>query len=521
MLKQISNISCFWSQNTPVHYNPSFPDNMRYSMVIHKGKRYVTHTSLHHSESALITLTTNHFLIIFLLILLLYTVFAIWGFTVLAIVFLSLITFLYFSDLFFNLFLIIRSFTKRSEIVITKEEINSYEKYDWPMYTIFCPLYKEASILPQFVDSIKNIDYPKEKLEVLLLLEEDDMQTIETAQKMDLPEYFKILIVPHSFPKTKPKAVNYGLSMASGKYAVIFDAEDIPDPDQLKKSVIAFNKVDKKVICLQAKLNFYNTKQNLLTRLFTAEYSMWFDLILPGLQSINAPIPLGGTSNHFIVDKLNELKGWDPFNVTEDCDLGIRIWRKRYKTEIFDSTTWEEANSKIGNWFRQRSRWIKGYIQTFLVHYKKPLTFILENFNMHIFSFNLVVLGKVVSIFINPFMWLITILYFIFRSQIGEQIEQIFPPFIYYIALISLILGNFLYIYCMVLGLAKREYWDLIPFFVLIPIYWLMMSMAAWIALYQLIIKPHYWEKTIHGLHLNKKLKINHNFDFKKPNYNI
>lgn len=362
------------------------------------------------------------------------------------------------------------------------------------------------------MNSIKNLDYPKEKLEVLLLLEEDDKETIQAAESMSLPNYFKIVVVPHSFPKTKPKAVNYGLSMATGKYAVIYDAEDMPEPDQLKKAVIAFSKVDNKVICLQAKLNFYNARQNVLTRLFTAEYSLWFDLILTGLQSINAPIPLGGTSNHFKVDRLNELKGWDPFNVTEDCDLGIRLWKKGYKTSVIDSTTWEEANSRTGNWLRQRSRWIKGYIQTFLVHYKKPITLFRENMNFHIVSFNLIVLGKVISVFVNPVMWFITVLYFVARSQLGTSIEQLFPSFIFYVAVVSLVFGNFLYVYYMILGLAKRSYWDLILLFPLIPFYWLMMSIAAWRALYQLVVKPHYWEKTTHGLHLGKKIAFNYNF---------
>jgi len=164
---------------------------------------------------------------------------------------------------------------------------------------------------------------------------------------------------------------------------------------------------------LQAKLNYFNPRQNLLTKLFTAEYSLWFDMILPGLQSIETFIPLGGTSNHFRRKDLLELKGWDPFNVTEDCDLGIRIFKEKKKTAIIDSVTLEEANSDLGNWLRQRSRWIKGYIQTYLVAMRHPVSFFREH-GIHALIFQLLVGGKTAFVFINPLLWLATISYFVF-----------------------------------------------------------------------------------------------------------
>ncbi len=182
------------------------------------------------------------------------------------------------------------------------------------------------------------------------------------------------MIVPDTFPRTKPKACNVGLLNAKGEYLVIYDAEDIPDTDQLKKSVIAFRKLDNPlIICLQAKLNYYNPRQNLLTRWFTSEYSMWFDLYLPGLDGLNAPIPLGGTSNHFRVDALKKIGGWDPYNVAEDCDLGIRLFREGYRTRVLDSTTWEEANSRLENWLRQRSRWVKGIYSDMVCSHEKAI----------------------------------------------------------------------------------------------------------------------------------------------------
>ncbi|MGH7203926.1 MAG: glycosyltransferase family 2 protein, partial [Candidatus Levyibacteriota bacterium] len=332
-----------------------------------------------------------------------------------------------------------------------------------------------------------------------------DKETIDQVATFNLPSYFEVVIVPHSFPKTKPKACNYGLTKATWEYAVIYDAEDAPDPLQLKKSVIAFAKARRNTICVQAKLNFYNPQQNFLTRVFTAEYSLWFDLVLTGLQSIGAPIPLGGTSNHFKTKDLHKLKGWDSFNVTEDADLGIRLVKAGYTTAIVDSQTLEEANSSLMNWFAQRSRWIKGYMQTYLVHTRNLKTFLPRNKRAHLVTFQLVIGGKVLSLFINPLMWLITLTYFILRPFVGDFIESFFPTPVLYMGVFSLVVGNFLYLYYYMIGCAKHGHYDLIQYVFLVPLYWLTMSIASWIALYQLIVKPHHWSKTKHGLHLKFK----------------
>ena len=320
---------------------------------------------------------------------------------------------------------------------------------------------------------------------------------------MGLPPHFEIMVVPDSLPKTKPKACNYGLRRARGEYVVIFDAEDIPEPLQLKKAVLAFEQAPPEIGCIQAKLNFYNPRQNLITRIFTAEYSLWFDLILVGLQSINAPIPLGGTSNHFRTGILRNLHGWDAFNVTEDADLGMRLVKRGYRTAILDSVTYEEANSQPVNWFWQRTRWIKGYIQTYIVHTRDRHAFRATN-RTHGIIFQSVIGGKVISLFVNPLMWLLTILYFAMHEAFGPAITALYPTPVLYLAVTSLILGNFLYLYYYMVGCAKRGEYDLIKYAVLVPLYWLGMSIAAYRALYEVIVMPHHWSKTKHGLHLKQ-----------------
>jgi cellulose synthase/poly-beta-1,6-N-acetylglucosamine synthase-like glycosyltransferase/glycosyltransferase involved in cell wall biosynthesis/O-antigen/teichoic acid export membrane protein len=472
----------------------------------YKGRRFVTHTTLSHRTSAIQTFRSWQ---------------KVFGAAVLAatalgffvnplrtgIILVAALSTIYFIDVFFNLFLVTRSLKSPPEINFSREQLAEIDEKNLPMYTILCPLYREAHVLPGFLESLDRISWPKTKLDVLLLLEEDDRETILAATNLNLPSYVRALVVPHSMPKTKPKACNYGLGFARGEYLVVYDAEDVPDPMQLKKAYLGFQNLPENVKCLQAKLNYYNPHDNLLTRLFTAEYSLWFDVILTGLQSINAYIPLGGTSNHFRTRDLRILQGWDPFNVTEDCDLGVRIFKQGYKTAIIDSTTFEEANNNWHNWLRQRSRWIKGYIQTYLVHMRRPVEFVRSN-GIQAFVFQLVVGGKIAFLLINPILWLATISYFTLRPIVGPTFQALYPDTILYIAVTSLVFGNFLFLYYYMIGAAKRQQWSLIKYVYLVPVYWLMASAASTVAIYQLFVKPHYWEKTRHGLRVKKSLDI-------------
>ncbi len=460
------------------------------------------HSPRHHSALKIITRSQKFW---FLGVLGFVAIAAVVNWQFVLLVFVVLLTSLYLLDVLANFFIVFRGFKRETEIKFSQAELDNLKPGKLPIYTIFCPLYKEWEVLPQFASAISQLNYPKNKLQVMLLLEDDDRETINQALALNLPEYFEIIVVPHSLPKTKPKAMNYGLQFAKGEYLVVYDAEDVPDKDQLKKAILAFGKAKEGTVCIQAKLNFYNPRQNLLTRIFTAEYSLWFDLVLTGLQSLDAPIPLGGTSNHFRTKDIHLLNGWDPFNVTEDCDLGLRLAKKGYYTAIMDATTYEEANSDLKNWYRQRSRWIKGYIQTYLVHSRNPSEFLQKGRAHHLFFFQLVVGGKIFSIFVNPFLWLMTIVYFAFRSTVGNVIDSFFPTPILYMGVFCLAFGNLMYLYAYMVGCAKRGYFDLIKYAYLVPAYWLFMSVAAWQALYEIIIKPHYWAKTLHGLHLGVK----------------
>jgi cellulose synthase/poly-beta-1,6-N-acetylglucosamine synthase-like glycosyltransferase len=384
-----------------------------------------------------------------------------------------------------------------ASVPTTDEEVAALDPRALPHYTILIPIYREAKMVPQLKASLGQLDYPREKLQVLMLLEEEDAETFAAAKAAKFADNVSLVVIPKGPPQTKPKACNVGLYFARGEYLVIYDAEDRPDPDQLKKAVVAFRKGPPNLVCVQAALNYFNERQNFLTRMFTLEYSYWFDYMLPGLERLGLPIPLGGTSNHFRTDMLRDLGGWDPFNVTEDADLGVRAQARGYRVGVINSTTYEEANSRVPNWIRQRSRWIKGYLQTTLVHLRSPRRLLRQIGWRAALGFLLLVGGTPFTFLLAIVMWAMFGVWLVARS---EAFDFLFPPITLYIGLFNLLLGNGIAVYLGMLAVFKRRHYDLMPWSLLTPLYWILHSIAAWKALGQLLTRPFFWEKTDHGL---------------------
>ena len=405
--------------------------------------------------------------------------------------------------LFVSLFKLFVTFISLKEkfISFSSEEISAISDEELPLMTILIPLYNEALVIPQILDSMNKIDYPKNKLELLITLEEYDKDTIEALNKHNLPDHFKLVILPNVQPKTKPKALNVAFRQVKGKYLVIYDAEVIPEPLQLKKAYLAFKK-DTHLGGVQTRLDHYNSHQNLITKLFNAEFSFYYDLYLPGLQKLDIPIPLSGHSVIFHSEVLKRAGAWDPYNVAEDCDVGIRLQRIGYKIGILDSVSREEATSTITSWIRQRTRWMKGFIQTSIVHLRHPLAFKKELGSWkRFFGFLLIVPGTVIINLFNFIYWIMLVAWLLFQPS---AIQKFFPGFILYFSFFAFVIGNFVFTYLNLLGVHKRQRYGLVKYTILTPMYWLLLSISTIRAVIQLFIKPHHWEKTHHGKHLNK-----------------
>lgn len=376
---------------------------------------------------------------------------------------------------------------------------------EYPVYSILVPVYKEASVVASILHNFEQLDYPHDKLDVLILLEEDDTETTAAVRAADPPGWMRVVIVPDGEPRTKPRACNYGLLLSRGQYVVIYDAEDRPEESQLKKALASFRRDEavqvsghqtRPLACVQASLNFYNPDYNVLTRMFAIEYAHWFDTMLPGLDGTNTPLPLGGTSNHFLRSALVAVGGWDPYNVTEDADLGLRLTASGYRVDVIRSTTWEEATAELAPWIRQRTRWIKGYLVTAAVNLRRPIRWIRHNGARASMTMFDLILGTPMSFLLYP----ITMAFTVTSWLLGPVVPIRIPHALLLFGYFNMVVMNLAIIISSCRTAWRRYNWRVALFAAFLPIYWFLHSMAAWRALLQMIHSPHRWEKTPHGI---------------------
>ena len=370
---------------------------------------------------------------------------------------------------------------------------------DLPVYSILVPLFEETDVLPRLVRSLSSLDYPAARLDIVLVLEEADHATRAAASGLDLPGNIRIIVVPDGLPRTKPKALNFALGSVRGDYVVVYDAEDRPEPGQLRQALARFSEGGPNLACVQARLNTYNPDQGFLTRQFSLEYSVLFDAILPGLERLGLPLPLGGTSNHFKAEALRAAGAWDAFNVTEDADLGIRLARLGMRTATIVSTTWEEAPQDLGNWWRQRTRWLKGWMQTYLVHMREPRRLLGELGLVPFLGLQVLMGGILISVLAHPLIYVL-IAHAAWTGHLFVLPETAFDIWVSIFAAANFAIGILSSMGVGMIAVIRRGRPRLAAHALLMPIYWLMISAAGYRALVQLVTRPYHWEKTKHGL---------------------
>ncbi|HTJ59466.1 MAG TPA: glycosyltransferase family 2 protein [Devosiaceae bacterium] len=364
-----------------------------------------------------------------------------------------------------------------------------------PIYSVLIPLRDEAHMVPLLRRAMTALHYPPEKLDIKFVVEGRSEATVSAVRDLLADPRFELVEVPDARPFTKPKALNYALPFVRGAHVVVYDAEDIPDPDQLLLAAAAFAG-DPGVDCLQAELLVDNARENVLTGLFAGEYAGQFGPLMAALARHGLPLPLGGTSNHFRTAALRELGGWDAFNVTEDADLGVRLARLRYRTAMLQSRTYEEAPISIDAWMRQRTRWMKGWMQTFIVHNRRPLTLFRDMGWRNFLAFEIYVGSLIVSPLLHA-----TFLFSLLaapclgvRTLFGSNGAGLA------LALAVLVLGYggaFAAVFAGLLRLGQRR---LLAVQLLLPLYWMLQAVATIRAGHELLVRPHFWAKTKHGL---------------------
>lgn len=364
-----------------------------------------------------------------------------------------------------------------------------------PKVSILVALFQEKHIAARLIKRLKNLDYPRELLDVLLIVEADDDTTKAALQKCDLPHWTKIIPVPKGALRTKPRAMNYALEFCRGTIIGVYDAEDAPEPDQIHAVVRRFHERGPKVACLQGVLDFYNPSHNWMSRCFTIEYASWFRVILPGLARLGLPIPLGGTTLFFRREALEALGAWDAHNVAEDADLGIRLARQGYRTEIINTVTLEEANCRLWPWVRQRSRWIKGYAATWAVHMRQPRQLLHDLGWRGFLGVHVLFGGSLSQYFLAPFLWSFWVIPLGFEHPLQTRV----PPAMLWTIVAIFIFSEVITVLIGMLAVAQGRHRRLLKWVPSLHFYYPLAVIAAAKAAYELLSRPFFWDKTSHG----------------------
>ncbi|MBN2905733.1 MAG: glycosyltransferase [Rhodobacteraceae bacterium] len=366
-----------------------------------------------------------------------------------------------------------------------------------PVVSILVPLYRETELAPRLIARLARLDYPRALLDICLVTEAGDEETRAMLAATRLPPWMRSLSVPEGALKTKPRALNYALEFCHGSIIGIYDAEDAPAPDQIRKMVAHFHARGPDVACLQGVLDFYNARANWLSRCFAIEYAAWFRVVLPGLARLGLPVPLGGTTLFFRRPALEALGGWDAHNVTEDADLGLRLARHGYRTEFLDSVTEEEANCSAWPWVRQRSRWLKGYAMTWTTHMRRPALLWRQLGGWGFFGVQVLFLGTLSQFLFMPLIWS----FWAFPLGLDHPLAQVIPPAGFGVLFVVFIGAELVTLGVGAMGLARAGKAGLIPWLPTLHVYFPLAALASYKALWEMAARPFYWDKTRHGLH--------------------
>ncbi|TMV91429.1 glycosyltransferase [Thioclava sp. BHET1] len=366
-----------------------------------------------------------------------------------------------------------------------------------PIISVMVPLFHETDIAARLVKRLGMLTYPRELLDILLVVEQSDQMTQEALSQADLPRWMRVVTVPDGPIKTKPRALNYALSFCRGSVIGIWDAEDAPAADQLHVVARRFAQAPPQTACLQGILDYYNPRTNWLARCFTIEYATWFRMFLPGLARLGFVVPLGGTTLFFRRDALEDLGGWDAHNVTEDADLGVRLARHGYRTELIPAVTYEEANCRAIPWVKQRSRWLKGYAMTWAVHMRDPARLWRELGPKRFIGVQILILGSLSQYILAPVLWSFWLTLFGIWHPIASHIPAIafWPMMAVFVGseLINIAVGMW--------AVRGAEHRHLIKWVPTLMAYFPLGALAGWKAIYEVILRPFYWEKTRHGIY--------------------
>lgn len=365
-----------------------------------------------------------------------------------------------------------------------------------PVVSLLVPLLREDRIAGRLLRRLARIKYPRALLDICLVVEEADRVTRDCLAATALPPHVRVIVVPAGSVKTKPRALNYALDHCRGSIVGVYDAEDAPDPDQIALVVARFADSPPEVACLQGRLSFYNAHDTWLTRCFTIDYAIWFSMILPGIARLGMAVPLGGTTLFFRREVLDRLGRWDAFNVTEDADLGLRLARAGFRTELIDTTTREEATRNFWPWVRQRSRWLKGYAMTYITHMRHPMRLWRDLGAVGFVGVQVMFLASLLQALTAPVLWS----WWLVAAGLPHPLAPVLGMWGLVAVTGLLVLSEAVNITLAAVALNRTGRRGLWPWVLTMNFYYMLTTLAAAKALAELLYRPFFWDKTDHGM---------------------
>ncbi|MBB4404777.1 glycosyltransferase family 2 protein [Agrobacterium radiobacter] len=405
------------------------------------------------------------------------------------------LTLLYLFTLLFRLFALVHAPTENDAKTVSPLR----QENELPVYTVLVALYREEAVVGQLIGALERLDWPRSRLDIKLVCEADDDATIEAIRRINPGPHIEVVRVPPSLPRTKPKALTYALSGARGAFVVVYDAEDRPHPQQLREAYTAFRNEPDEVACLQAPLIISNASSSWLSACFALEYSGLFRCMLPALAAHGLPLPLGGTSNHFRTAVLRRAGAWDPYNVTEDADLGLRLHRLGYRCGVIRRQTLEDAPTSLSVWLNQRTRWYKGWLQSWLVMTRAPFATARDMGWFAYMVFQLLIGGMLLSSLAHPLLFVSLAFMTIAIRENGADLLLTWQGLLFFIDVLN-IAGS--YTIFVLMGRSRMIAYERRHVgrrWLAMPAYWLKLSVAAWRAVVELKTKPFTWNKTPHA----------------------
>ncbi|MCC5974318.1 MAG: glycosyltransferase [Rubellimicrobium sp.] len=365
-----------------------------------------------------------------------------------------------------------------------------------PVVSVLVPLYRETGVASHLMMRLSALDYPRDLLDLCLILEDNDVMTRAALEAAEVPDWVQIISVPRGTLRTKPRALNYALNFARGTIIGIYDAEDMPAPDHIHRVVGRFARRGPDVACLQGMLDYFNSQSNWLARCFTLEYAGWFRVVLPGLARLGLVVPLGGTTLFLRRHALEDVHGWDAHNVTEDADLGLRLARRGYRTELLSIVTQEEATARPWPWVRQRTRWLKGYAVTWSVHMRDPVALWRDLGAWRFLGVQLVYLGAIVQFALAPLLWS----FLLMAVALPHPFAQGWPQAAVVALVAALIMGGAANVVVLIIATRRAGKPRLAWWIPMLQLYFPLATVAVWRALWQAVVDPFSWDKTTHGI---------------------